>query len=857
MRHDEMRPGRPARTRLAIGIAALLGVTFARGTAWAQPEDDLQEGDRYYDQQDWKHAAAAYDTAIRKYPSQVQPAAYGKRAGIYIILNDFKGGLAFLHDVAEKQYPNAPEVLEQEALILWHENKKPEAIKIAEKVVKAKPTTFSNQALIGEFYFGREPARSVTAYEAYFQNRREDLEKNDVLPRIRLGFAYLALARTAIKDGNGKDAMADYGKAIGQFEILERKFGKSGIAKVNAENGLCGAYTGQGHFDQAITVCERIIQDPHRIDANGSVWFNLGLSYLANKQPKRARTAANEYVRLKKNARGYMLIGDSYFGERDWANALDNYLRAEKLLKPGEHNESVELSIHLGKTYRRLPYSGSGPNPNLAKAIEKLKAGLDANPTSIELGVELGGAYVANRQDDKALVTADPLIRGKSFAEAPEDQRAGLLVVSAKAYYNQHKLKEGRGRFEDALKLRPRDLTIRRGLVETINAEALTVVDKEPKTAEGLFRQALGVDGRAPMTSLNLAVFEIDRGDCDAGAQHLERIKGVQRYALAYHRLLARTYLCRKHPDPGRAAQQYAEAESEVRKVQANLIQAEIYTEWAPLIWDKDLAGAIDKLQTAVQFAAQVPDIAAAAKRNLAIALFRRGWLLLKDGKASDAVADFERANREPALLKGSEPLAFEFSYALALLDKGDTQTAAKMFKELGGKGNQSAYLKAPYNKIGAQFFSAYANYRSSNLRSRERAASEFQKLAGSASGSFGAKIRALTASAYEMIAIEALQSGQRRTADKALASAGRYADAETKRRIELDRLVAAGKDDVSSLASLGASPPEALVDLGIAYDKAGRPKDAYDAWLKARAKNVGGREMQRWIDAKKRIYGF
>src|SRR5947207_374473 len=82
-----------------------------------------------------------------------------------------------------------------------------------------------------------------------------------------------------------------YGKAATQLETVEKKFGKKPNAVVNADNGLCGAYTGLRRYDQAITVCERIIQDPKKIDSNGSVWFNLGTAYLAKHQPAKARTA--------------------------------------------------------------------------------------------------------------------------------------------------------------------------------------------------------------------------------------------------------------------------------------------------------------------------------------------------------------------------------------------------------------------------------------------------------------------------------------------------------------------------------------------------------------------------------------
>ena len=55
----------------------------------------------------------------------------------------------------------------------------------------------------------------------------------------------------------------------------------------------------------------------------------------------------------------------------------------------------------------------------------------------------------------------------------------------------------------------------------------------------------------------------------------------------------------------------------------------------------------------------------------------------------------------------------------------------------------------------------------------------------------------------------------------------------------------------------MNGNPAEALVNLGIVYDLLGRPKDAYDAWTKAKARGATARDLQKWIDAKKRIYGY
>ena len=68
---------------------------------------------------------------------------------------------------------------------------------------------------------------------------------------------------------------------------------------------------------------------------------------------------------------------------------------------------------------------------------------------------------------------------------------------------------------------------------------------------------------------------------------------------------------------------------------------------------------------------------------------------------------------------------------------------------------------------------------------------------------------------------------------------------------------LALDKNKVDELEALGGNPAESLVDLGIVYDMLGKPKEAFDAWNKAKARGVNAKDLQKWIDAKKRIYGF
>jgi hypothetical protein len=271
-------------------------------------------------------------------------------------------------------------------------------------------------------------------------------------------------------------------------------------------------------------------------------------------------------------------------------------------------------------------------------------------------------------------------------------------------------------------------------------------------------------------------------------------------------------------------------------------------------VWDTDLNGAVDKLDIAVNVSSQDPEVAPSAKRNLALALYRRGWKLLHDNKATEAATDFERATRDPSVLKGSEPLAFDFSYAIALLETGRAADAAKIFKQLAAKGNQGAYLKGPYAKVGAQYFTSYANYRTATGAQRAAACGELAKL----EPELGAKLREVVASCWEYVASDEFKAGSTAGAQKALASADKLATADQKRRLTLNRAaLALTKDRLAELEALNGTPPEALVDLGIVYDMIGKPREAYDAWQKAKARGVNAPNLQKWIDAKKRIYGF
>ena len=247
-------------------------------------------------------------------------------------------------DKAKSRYPNAAEVMEQEALILWESGSQDDAIKVAEKVVKSRPQTFTNQKLIGEYYFGARPGEDRGRVRGVPRESAGRLEKAATCCRAsawasRTSRTHARCSATA----TSRAPSSSTARRRTSSSSSQRKLGKKPNAMVNAGERSVRRVRRACRAGTKRSACASAsIQDPRRIDTSGSVWFNLATAYLARKQTKKARSAGNEFSRLRKNeARGYMLIGDTFFEDRDWTSALDQYLRAEKLLRPNQAREQV------------------------------------------------------------------------------------------------------------------------------------------------------------------------------------------------------------------------------------------------------------------------------------------------------------------------------------------------------------------------------------------------------------------------------------------------------------------------------------------------------------------------------------
>ena len=817
--------------------AALVALATQGAVALAQ-EDEIADADRHFEQGDYDKAAAIYGRVIEEHGSAAGCGVYGKRVAVHSLKKQYGDGLAFARKAPER-CRRSLEVREQEALLLWALGRRDEAAKVAEQVVQQQPTTFSNQKLLGEYLSERQPDRALLAYRAYLRHRPAELAKSDATPRIMLAFAGLSVAA---REPDRRDPLLR--EARKQLELVEQRFAASQEAHLNAQAGLCAVYTAQSQWGPAVTMCERV-RKTGRGRAPISNLYNLSLAHLNSRRPEQARSSALEYVaKGGDQIQGFELIGDSYYAQQRWGDALRYYDMAETKL--GANHVEASLAAKVGRTYRRL-----GRND---RAAERLQAAWAVKAGDRAIAVELCEAQNALGKHEQALAIARPLLAREKAAQDP-----ALFLVAADAELGLAKIQEARAMYLDVLSARGDDARARQGVTDTYNREAAAML-AAGKSGEAYttLRRALKHDPKSIRLQRNLAVLAIEAGECPAALEHLEPLRDARSQQVSYHRLGARASLCAGKADA--AARLYDKAATLARAARNNLALAEIYVESAPLSFTSDLDGAIERLGEAVQFSFGVPDVAAAAKRNRAQAYYLRGVRRLAEGDAGLARDDLEQATADPKALGGDHLEPARFALAMALIESGNARAAADLLGTLGGR---AVGLKGPYASLGAPFFVAYARSRGDSADDVERAAKVLVAQSRSGPAAVRALAGELAGRAYLHLASLRYRARSTGAANAALDKATRYIkDDRAARVLRHNRIVISSQRSGeararAALAALKEPPAEAFVNLGVAYDAAGDGQRAYDAWRQARARGYRSRLLDAWIEAKQRVFGY
>ncbi len=820
--------------RASLALAVLL-VAFDSGRAHAQDaatQQLLQEADRAYEAGDYQRAASNFDRAIRAQPKDVPAAAYAKRASIFLFSKSYDEGLRWIDDVARKSWPDDDLVLEQKAVIEWRvDGKKKDAVALAEKVTARRPASYTLQSLLGDYYYqlGAGSAdKTVAHYEAYLRSRPSDLAAQDALIRVKLGFSLLNLNRFT-------DA---------EKQLDEASRSSDANLAANARKGLCAAYVGASNWDRAITLCERVLDEKRALRGDPSPQYNAGLAYLNRDRLDEAMRSADAFIAVRpREAKGYLLRGQ-VFERRNRLSDAEAQLNQASDLAPADG----DVARALGRVYLK--------QKRPQKAIEKLSRTTQSRPNDVESIAVLTEAYLADGQGANAATQAERGLRLNG-----QERNTRLMALAGEGYYGAGQLDKARAMLERALASTRNDTRIRSLLVDTINRQAAARFEADDlQGAEKLLHEARDLDADSTRTNFNLGLVAVQKGDFQEGIRYLNVRLQRTPSDLLTNRLLGKAYL--GLGNEAKAQEHYAKAAQEATARRSLSVLAEIAIEWAPLLIKAGKVDeAVDRLEQAGQYARGQP-FEKAARRNLALATFRRGYERLRARRAAEAVTDLENALKDTSVLQPGEVDLMNFALGLAYLDSGQANRATGLFAQSARRG-AVPFLKAPFDTVGADFFTAYTLYRDNAPASRARATGMFEKLAAQRNVNpvLAAKIRELLRSTWEYAALDAYQRGQPREAEAALRRASALATQDKRVQIEHNQTVLdlerGGTGARAALMRFGDRVPEALVNVGILADREGDNKGAYDAWVTARARGARTPRLDEWIDSKKRLFGY
>ncbi len=794
-----------------VAAASLFGIPD-RGTAHAQRPnqgDDesaalVDEGRSALKNGKLDDAAKALDQAISLNPRRVD--AYILRSAVYAARKEYKQGIELMRR-AQSLAPTDEEVLTALGSQLTLSGDIAGGVPLLVQVTTKNVARYDAQLLLGHHYHrSNQWPDSITAFEAYFKHRPEALANEDARHRIDLADAYLRFHQPQ--------------KALPLFEQSQRDYRSKKKPDLRAAIGVAWA-TAAIDCKKARPLLEKL--EPSAKD-HPEIWLVDGQCALALGNVASALELGRRYLERspRSTAAGHALVGEAYAARGNLSEAKKELEMAHQL-EPNRRRWPVRLAFVLRR---------NGDLKGSLEALETVgapdKPALDPDWYS-----ELGETLLAKGEATAAVTRLTPVL-----PELPTD--AAVRVVLGAALIST-------GQAEIAIKTLADAETIQstaRGkklLVEALSrvgAEKLKAND--PAGAEALLARADSIEG-TPQVWRNLGVARLALDKPGEAITVLERASKAEPLSITLM-LLGRARALTN--DIAGARANYDKALTGEKGDNA----VEIALDWAA----SELSGgdpgvAVTALEKTAGFAKGV----ARHKAALAKARHAAGIGALRAGNAAKAVELLKAASKDDPNM-----LLTRCDLAIASVAAND----ANAINALRGITGQSCPFPPPADTQAAPILVAFTE----GIRDPRRAGKALDRLTTLGARSTG-PAAVLLGTSIRVVALEAARdafnSGQWSAARRYLLQA-RNANA----RVGSDEVahnlaavdLAEGKVDaaIAQLEKLAGKLPEALLNLGIAYDKKAEPLKALDAWR--RAKRAGARHpsLNDWIEAKERIYG-
>jgi tetratricopeptide (TPR) repeat protein len=790
----------------AIRTSALLVLlaTSAYAQRPNQGEDDsaalVDEGRAALKKGNLDGAAKALDQAIALNPRRVE--AYVLRSAVFAAKKQYAKGVDIMRK-AQALAPNDEEVLTALGSQLVLSGDPNEGVPYLQQVVGRNARRYDAQLLLGHHFHdtGKWPD-AIAAFEAYFTARPKELAKEDARHSIDMADAYLRFRQP-------QKALAMFQKAAG--ERREDLRARIGIAWATAAIDCRKA---RPLLKELEPIAEQYPE----------VWLVDGQCALAVGNYDQGLAQGRRYLdkATKAVAAGHALVGEAQAAKNNLAEAKRELETAAKL-EPDRRRWSVRLAVVLRR---------AGDHAGALAALDKL--GAPSTPAiDPDWWTEVGETLIAKGDAQGAVTRLTPVA-----AELPQDAPIHVVLGAAQLQTNQAEIAVKTLTDAEGITSTPRS---RKLLVEALVAVALGKLPKEPAEAEQLLVRAEGLEATNAVVLRDLGIARLALDKPADALSVLDRAQKIDNAPITMM-LAARARALTGDVTGARTIYEKALA---AEKDKENAL--EIAIDWAA----SEVAGgdaaiavaALEKVTAQGKSAARLKQALATARHAAGVAAIRAG----NGGKAIELMK---------SAVAVESTLARKCDLALAAVVAGDAGPALVSLRAVSG---QSCPFPAPADTQAAPILIAFTEGLSA--RRAARAVDKLTSLSGKSSG----PAKVLLDTSIRVVALEAAQdayrAGQYAQARKFLTTArssnARVGTDEVVHNLAVMDLVEGRLDAaISQLERIAPRVPEALINLGIAFERKGDPVKALDAWRRARKANVRFAPLSDWIEAKERIYG-
>ncbi len=795
---------------LATALAAFTAGPALLAPAVVTAQDDeegqilVDEARRAIGKRDYARAGALLDKALAANPRRID--IYVLRATVHGVRKEHAQAVALLRR-AQKLAPDNADVVATLGIQLVLSGQAAEGAPMLETLVARTASRYDAQVVLGHHYVetGRW-TEAVTAFGAYFAHRPKEVAREDAIHRVDQANAHL-------RSGDAKAAAALYQQVLDANPGDE--LARMGIAWASAALDCRKAMP----LFEAMTDLEARYAEVSLV--RGRCALLLGRLDDALTSAERYREARPE------DGGGWALLGDVRVAKKAFPAAEQAFAKALEI-----EPDSRLYAFKLARTERAL-----AKHQQAAERLRKAGPPIDFED---DWTLELGEALHTMAAWNELKVHIAP------WAGTHATSGTGQFLLGAAIL----------GLGDVAGAVAPLELGVNQGeprargpLVLAFNTLASAEIAKNDlAAAEGLLTRADAIEDDAT-TWRNLGAVLLARGNPERATAVLEKaVKKDKGDAVAQH-LYARALHAAKKWDEargayGRAIKAYGK-DRRVNTARSDLANAELAA-------GKEEA-AVEALEAALddggsaETRAQLTTALVAAARSAATDGMRSG----RFAAALRVLKQIEKRVTDPA-----DVVAVRCDLALAATGAAARDTALEHLSKLERAGAKCPFV-APADTLGVPILIAWNE--GSALRKASKALARLEKIRKTAHGVAEPLVRVAAKDIALRAAAEAYDDGNLKQAAKFLTEASGY----DKRSPELAHNLAVidlagGKVDsaIAKLERLTGDVPEAWINLGIAYERDGRPLEALEAWRKAKAAGVRFGPLDDWIAAKERFWG-